>query len=103
MLPDVCLVPLTRGVELDLEPGDIVRGDQGLVWATAAGERNDIMLTAGETYEAPRRQCMYVSGFDGAVMQVFRMARGSAWDRPASLSSWFAGSAAVLQRWMRGA
>lgn len=98
--PHVWSVPLTRGVELDLEPGDIVRGCQGLIWATVAGERHDIMLIAGETYEVPKHQRMYFSGFDGALLQVHRRGRGHARQGPARQSSW---PARVFQRrvWIR--
>lgn len=99
MPPHVWSVSLTRGVELVLEPGDIVRGCRGLIWATVAGERHDIMLTAGEAYEAPQYQRMYFSGFDNALLQVYRRGRGHTKQGSARQSPW---PASMFQRWVRG-
>ncbi len=100
--PDVWSVPLNQVVELDLEPGDTVCACRGLVWATVAGQRCDIMLTAGETYDVPHRQRMYFSGFDDAVLQVRGRGRRSVEDRQAHQSRWVPWPASLLHRWVRG-
>lgn len=101
--PTEWALSLNTVVDFDLEPGDIIRGCNGLVWATVDGESADIMLAVGDTYEVPRQQRMRFNGFDDARMVI--LARGPvairaplrSWER--TLNRW---TTAIVQRWFSG-
>lgn len=101
--PTEWALSLDTVVDFDLEPGDIIRGCNGLVWTTVDGESADIMLAVGDTYEVPRQQRMRFNGFDDARMVI--LARGPvaiqpprrSWER--TLYRW---KTALVQRWFPG-
>lgn len=64
--------PLRRRdlLTLQLQPGERLRCHRGTVWCTVDGAFEDVVLEAGDVYEAPVRQRLYVSGLaarDGCV------------------------------------
>ena len=101
--PTEWALSLDRTIEFDLEPGDILRGCQGLVWATVDGQPDDIMLAPGDTYEVTRHQRMRFNGFDDARMVL--LARGPVavaaalkpWNR--TVNHW---ASAFVERWVLG-
>ncbi len=103
LLPTEWELSSETGFEFDLEPGDIVRGCRGLVWATVHGEHQDIMLAPGDTYAVPRRQRMHFSGFGASRMvlltrEPFTLRTPSTrWGR--MFSNW---SAELVERWLLG-
>lgn len=103
LLPTEWELQSDTSFEFELEPGDIVRGCRGLVWATVHGEHQDIMLSPGDTYVVPHQQRMYFSGFGASRMVILtrepfklRTPR-SGWG--GAVSSW---SAALVERWLLG-
>lgn len=101
--PTEWTLSLDSTIKFDLEPGDIVRGCHGLVWATVDGLPDDIMLAPGDIYEVPQPQRMRFNGFGAARMVV--LARSPIvqaqlrmpWNQ--AITHW---ASALLERWFVG-
>jgi len=60
-----------RLLTLSLRAGDLLRGEDGTVWATVDGDRDDILLGPGDVYAVPRDCDLRVSAFDHARLEIY--------------------------------
>lgn len=60
-----------RSLTLSVRAGDLLRGEDGTVWATVDGERDDILLEPGDVYAVARDCGLRVSAFGHARLEIY--------------------------------
>lgn len=58
-------------VALSVRAGDLLRSEDGLVWATVDGEARDILLDRGDVHVVERDATLRVSAFGPARLEIY--------------------------------
>lgn len=86
---------------LRVHAGDLLRSEEGTVWATTEGQWQDIVLQPGQTHEVVSGATLHVSGFDSARLVVIGRAATRRHAGVASVGAMLQGAWARLQACLR--